>query len=85
MKQTSERLGVKIVGGLKGGKYSMAGSSLLIDLFRKLEIDRIAIRYYLLSGHPRIESRTDDRDLYLIKCIGGEKLTTCSISGTMPG
>ena len=42
MKQTSERLGVKIVGGLKEVNTAWAGSSLLIDLFRKLEMDRIA-------------------------------------------
>jgi hypothetical protein len=43
MKQISERLGVKIVGGLKEVNTAWAGSSLLIDLFRKLEMDRIAI------------------------------------------
>jgi hypothetical protein len=43
MKQTSERLVVsKIVGGLKEVNTSWAGSSLLIYLFRKLEMDRIA-------------------------------------------
>ena len=42
MKQTTERLGVKIVGGLKEVNTPWAGSSLLIDLFRKLEMDRIA-------------------------------------------
>jgi len=42
MKQTSERLGAKIVGGLKGRNTVWAVSSLLIDLFRKLEMDRIA-------------------------------------------
>ena len=31
MKQTSERLGVKIVGGLKEVNTAWAGSSLLID------------------------------------------------------
>jgi len=42
MKQTSERLGVKIVWRSEGGNYSMGRIILLIDLFRKLEIDRIA-------------------------------------------
>ena len=42
MKQTSERLGVKIVGGLKEVNTAWAGSALLIDLFRKLEMDKIA-------------------------------------------
>lgn len=42
MKQTSERSGVKIVGGLKEINNVWAGSSLLIDVFRKLEMDIIA-------------------------------------------
>ena len=42
MKQPSERLGVKIVGGLKEVATPWAGSSLLVDLFRKLEMDKIA-------------------------------------------
>jgi hypothetical protein len=42
MKQPSERLGVKIVGGLKAVNTLWAGSSLLVDLFRKLEMDKIA-------------------------------------------
>ena len=42
MKQSSERLGVKIVGGLKEVNTPWAGSSLLVDLFRKLEMDKIA-------------------------------------------
>jgi len=42
MKQLSERLGVKIVGGLKEISTPWAGASLLVDLFRKLEMDRIA-------------------------------------------
>ena len=53
MKQTSERLGVKIIGGLKEVNTAWAGSALLIDLFHKLEMDRWPIRYFLLSGHPR--------------------------------
>jgi hypothetical protein len=42
MKQPSERLGVRIVGGLKEVSTPWAGSSLLVDLFRKLEMDKIA-------------------------------------------
>jgi len=37
MKQTLERLGVKIVGGLKEVNTAWAGSALLIDLFRKVD------------------------------------------------
>lgn len=42
MKQSSERLGVKIVGGLKEVSTPWSGASLIVDLFRKLEADRIA-------------------------------------------
>jgi len=42
MKHPSERLGVKIVGGLKEISTPWAGSSLLVDLLRKLEMDKIA-------------------------------------------
>ncbi len=44
MKQTSERLGVKIVGGLKEVSTPWGGASLLVDLFRKVEMDRLANR-----------------------------------------
>jgi len=43
MKQSSERLGVKIVGGLKEVSTPWAGTSLLMDLFRKLEMGQLAI------------------------------------------
>jgi hypothetical protein len=42
MKQPSERLGVKIVGGLKEVSTPWAGTSLLVDLFRKLEMGQLA-------------------------------------------
>ena len=42
MKQPSERLGVKIVGGLKEVSTPWGGASLLMDLFRKLEMDQLA-------------------------------------------
>src|SRR4030043_304295 len=42
MKQSSERLGVKIVGGLKEVSTPWAGTSLIVDLFRKLEMDQLA-------------------------------------------
>lgn len=35
MKESSERLGIKIVGSLKEVATPWAGSSLLVDLFRK--------------------------------------------------
>ncbi len=42
MKRSSERLGVKIVGGLKEVSTPWAGTSLLMDLFRKLEMDQLS-------------------------------------------
>jgi hypothetical protein len=53
MKQTSERLGVMIIGGLKEINKVWAGSSLLIDLFRKFERDRIANKVL----HPKWSSK----------------------------
>ena len=42
MKQSKDLLGVKIVGGLKEATTPWGGASLLVDLFRKLEIDKVA-------------------------------------------
>ena len=42
MKQPLERLGVKIIGGLKEVTPPWAGTSLLVDLFRKVEADKLA-------------------------------------------
>ncbi|MEK7274471.1 MAG: hypothetical protein AAB110_04370 [Candidatus Desantisbacteria bacterium] len=50
MKQASERLGVKIVGELKEITTPWAGASLLVDLFRKLEMDQLANQ--VLPGKP---------------------------------
>ena len=44
MKQPSERLGVKIVGGLKEVSTPWSGVSLLVDLYRKLEMNELANR-----------------------------------------
>jgi len=42
MKEPSERLGVKIVGGLRETATPWAGASLLVDLFRRLELGEAA-------------------------------------------
>ncbi len=44
MKKPSDRLGVKIVGGLKETSTAWAGASLLVDLFRRLEMGTAADR-----------------------------------------
>jgi len=55
MKQTSERWGGKVAGGLKEVNTAWAGSALLIDLFRKLEMDRIANK--ILPANSVLQSR----------------------------
>ncbi len=42
MKKTSALLGIKIVGGLQEVATAWSGVTLLVDLFRKLEMDQIA-------------------------------------------
>ena len=42
MKEAHGRSGVKIVGGLKESYTAWSGVSLLVDLYRKLEIDKLA-------------------------------------------
>lgn len=42
MKQSSERLGVRIVEGLKEVSTPWCGVSLLVDFFRKVEGDKVA-------------------------------------------
>jgi hypothetical protein len=42
MKKPTELLGVKIVGGLKEVSTAWSGASLVVDLYRKLEMDQLA-------------------------------------------
>jgi len=50
MKKSTALLGVKIVGGLKEVTTSWAGVTLLVDLFRKLEIDQISNKVFVTGG-----------------------------------
>jgi hypothetical protein len=75
MKRTSERLGAKIVGGLKEINTPWAGSTLLVDLFRKLEMDKTANRILPnkrsskgLNQGQMIES------FILLSALGGENI-----------
>ncbi len=52
MEQTSEWLGVKIVGGLKEVSSTWGGASLLVDLSRKVEMEIQTALYYLLKDRP---------------------------------
>jgi hypothetical protein len=47
MKKPSELLGVKIVGGLKEVCTPWSGVSLLVDLYRKLEMSQMANKILL--------------------------------------
>ena len=53
MKQTKDLLGVKIVGGLKETSTPWAGASLLIDLFRHLEMDGAANKVLPAKGSSK--------------------------------
>lgn len=73
MKQPSERLGVKIVGGLKEVSTPWGGASLLIDLFRKLEMDRIANQ--VLPAKKSSKGLTQGEmveSFVLLSALGGE-------------
>ena len=75
MKQTSERLGVKIVGGLKEVSTPWGGASLLVDLFRKLEMDQIANK--VLPAKKSSKGLTAGQmveSFVLLSALGGECL-----------
>jgi len=75
MKQTSERLGVKIVGGLKEVNTPWAGSSLLIDLLRKLEMDRIANTVLPAKGSSKgLKHGQMIEPFILLNALGGENI-----------
>ena len=75
MKQTSERLGVKIVGGLKEVNTPWAGSSLLIDLFRKLEMDRIANKVLPAKRSSKgLKHGQMIETFILLSALGGENI-----------
>ena len=50
MKKSTALLGVEIVGSLKEVTTSWAGVTLLVDLFRKLEIDQISNKIFVTGG-----------------------------------
>ena len=75
MKQTSERLGVKIVGGLKEVNTPWAGSSLLIDLFRKLEMDTIANKVLPAKRSSKgLKHGQMIETFILLSALGGENI-----------
>jgi hypothetical protein len=75
MKHEEERLGVKIVGGLKEASTPWAGVSLLIDLYRKLELDKLAER--VLSTKKSSKGLTSGQmteSFILLSTLGGENI-----------
>jgi hypothetical protein len=75
MKQSSERLGVKIVGGLKEVNTPWAGSSLLVDLFRKLEMDKIANKVLPAKRSSKGLNQGQIIETFvLLSALGGENI-----------
>jgi hypothetical protein len=75
MKKPTELLGVKIVGGLKEVTTPWAGVTLLMDLFRKLEIDQIANK--VLPTKKSSKGLTPGQmveSFILLSALGGECL-----------
>ena len=75
MKQPSERLGVKIVGGLKEVSTPWAGASLLVDLFRKVEADKLANQ--VLPGKRSSKGLNQGQmveSFIILSALGGECL-----------
>lgn len=73
MKQPSERLGVKIVGGLKEVCTPWSGVSLLVDLYRKLEMGQLANK--VLPAKKSSKGLTPGQtveSLVLLSALGGE-------------
>ena len=75
MKQPSERLSVKIVGGLKEVNTHWAGSSLLVDLFRKLEMDKIANKVLPAKRSSKGLNQGQMIETFvLLSALGGENI-----------
>ena len=73
MKRSSERLGVKIVGGLKEVCTPWSGVSLLVDLYRKLEIDKLADRVLPPKKSAKgLTSGQTVESFVLLSALGGE-------------
>ena len=75
MKKTSALLGVKIVGGLQEVSTAWGGVTLLVDLFRKLELDQIANK--VLPAKKSSKGLTPGQmveSFVLLSALGGECL-----------
>jgi hypothetical protein len=73
MKKSSDRLGVKIVGGLKETSTPWAGASLLVDLFRKLELGQAADRVLpAKKSNKGLRHGQMVESFVLLSALGGE-------------
>jgi len=73
MKKSSERLGLKIVGGLEEVSTPWAGASLLVDLYRKLELEQLANK--VLPAKKTAKGLTAGQTVesfILLSALGGE-------------
>jgi len=75
MKQTSELLGVKIVGGLKEVSTAWAGISLLVDLYRKLKLDQAANQALPAKKSSKgLNQGQTVESFVLLSALGGENI-----------
>jgi len=73
MKEPTERLGVKIVGGLEEVSTAWSGVSLLVDLYRKLEMDQLANRVLPAKKSSKgLKSDQMVESFVLLSALGGE-------------
>jgi hypothetical protein len=73
MKKPAELLGVKIVGGLREASTAWSGASLIVDLYRKLEMDQIANK--ILPGKKNSKGLQPGQmveSFILLSALGGE-------------
>jgi len=75
MKKTSALLGLKIVGGLQEVHTAWAGISLLVELYRKLEMDQVANKVLPAKKNSKGLSRGQMVESFiLLSALGGECL-----------
>lgn len=75
MKKTSALLGLKIVGGLQEVHTAWAGISLLVELYRKLEMDQVANKVLPAKKNSKGLSQGQMVESFiLLSALGGECL-----------
>ncbi len=73
MKRPRETLGVKVVGGLREAATAWAGASLLVDLFRRLELSGAADRVLPAKGSAKgLKPGQMVESFVLLSALGGD-------------